>query len=181
MARRDKATLVLIKQGVCLFKRLLHPREKKKIPVYNKQADLRTASGGFGEYGERGRRELTLTHIVTPQETHAFPFIAPCYRCDDREEARGKRGRRGGGRWEEEGGIDEGSQKSDKRGPRQSHLFLIPRGNISQAVLSWLQQRWSLSQRNPLGGICVHLGAGRDEKRSRGDCWFRPDTLLSQH
>lgn len=34
--RGDKATLVLIKQGVCLFKRLLHPREKKEIPVYNK-------------------------------------------------------------------------------------------------------------------------------------------------
>lgn len=37
----------------------------------------------------RSRRERKLTHIVIPAErTHSHtPFITPCYRCDDREEA----------------------------------------------------------------------------------------------
>lgn len=50
VAKRDEATLALIKQGVCL-PYILHAR--KKNPVYNKWADLRTASGGFDEYEER--------------------------------------------------------------------------------------------------------------------------------
>ncbi len=77
---------------------------------------------------ERGEAGVEVSPRRYPSRIHTS-FIPPCYRYDDQESRRRKRGgkreRNGeGGRWEEEGGIDEGSQKSDKRA--QTIPLLIP-------------------------------------------------------
>lgn len=63
---------------------------------------------------ERGEEGVEVNPHRYPSRMHTSPFITPCYRCDDRESGRRQSGgkrecRGGGGRWEEEGGIDEGS------------------------------------------------------------------------
>lgn len=116
---------------------------------------------------------------------HTSPFITQCYRCDDQEEEeRRQEGSQVGGR----GGMNAfRSQITEPRqSPCSSHLFLISRGNISQVVLSWLHQRWSLSLQNLLEGICVQLGAGRswqergrEKKRRGGVSAVQSDAIVS--